>query len=267
MVSPQLMPREWSYTLGNERDISPKPDMEDFQDTKVNKMEFRSNPLLRGLNVALIAAGLMTGASLLVPAANAQDTTPAETAPAAPAAPAGSWVKLCNVEEESGIEVCVISQELRDSNTAQLIASVTVREIPEKPTVLIIAVPTGVLLPPGMRVQIDQSEPKAAQYAICFPNACIARMDIDDAYISALKAGGQLGIAVMGGDRQQVGFPVSLVGFTKAYDGEATDQADYEQTQRQLADIIRERAEEVRAAQEAEQSEGGDTPEAPAPTE
>ena len=235
----------------------------------MNKMEFRSNPLLRGLNIAAAATGLMAGAVLLSPHAVAQTTPEAAASEPAEAAPAGSWVKLCNKEEGAEIEVCVISQELRDSNTAQLVASVTIREIPDQPTVLIIAVPTGVLLPPGMRIQIDEAEAKPAEYAICFPNACIARMNIDAEYITALKAGGQLGIAVMGGDRQQVGFPVSLVGFTKAYDDPPTDQADYEQTQRQLADIIQERAEAARAAQEAEaaSSEGGDAAETPAPTE
>jgi invasion protein IalB len=226
-------------------------------------MEFKSNPLLRGLYIVAATAGLVAGAVFLSPGAIAQTTPAAPAGETAQTAPIGSWVKLCNTEEGTEVEICVISQELRDSNTAQLIASVTVREIPDQPAVLIIAVPTGVLLPPGMRVQIDQAEAKPAEYAICFPNACIARMEIDEEFIHAMKAGGQLGIAVMGGDRQQVGFPVSLVGFTKAYDGEATEQSEYEQTQRQLADIIRERAEAARAAQET----SGDTPATPAPSE
>jgi len=226
-------------------------------------MEFKSNPLLRGLTSTAATIGLVAGTIFTAPGAIAQ-TTPDVPAPlVAPTVPGGSWVKLCNKEEGAEIEICVVSQELRDANTAQLIASVTVREIPDQPAVLIIAVPTGVLLPPGMRVQIDQAEAKEAEYAICFPNACIARMNIDDDYIHAMKAGGQLGIAVMGGDRQQVGFPVSLVGFTKAYDGGPTDQVEYEQTQSQLAEIIRERAEAARAAQEAE----GETPANPAPAE
>ena len=231
----------------------------------MKKMKFETKHLVKGLNASVAAIGLFAGAILMTPlVVNAQETTPAAEA-TPPAGPAGSWVKLCNTEETSDTEVCVISQELRDPNTGQLVASVTIREIPDQPKVLIIAVPTGVLLPPGMRIQIDQAEPKPAEYAICFPNACVARMNVDENYINALKAGGLLGITVMGGDRQQVGFPVSLVGFTKAYDEPATEQEEYEQTQRQLADIIRQRAEAARAAQEAQSSE--ETPATPAPAE
>lgn len=214
-----------------------------------------SSYLAKGVAVSAMALGLMAGQ---VYAQDNSNTEGENSEAAAPAAPTGSWVKLCNKDENLEKEVCVVSQELRDPNTAQLVASATIRLIEGEQKVLILAVPTGVLIPPGMRVQIDQAEPKKADYAICFPNACVARMLIDDAYISSLKNGGQLGIAVMGGDQQQVGFPLSLVGFTKAYDGDATPQAEYEQTQQQLADIIRQRAEAARAAQQ-EQAEGDGT--------
>ena len=112
-----------------------------------------------------------------------KQTAPAAPAPAAPQAPVAQdpnvtqavgvptpWTKICSKDPQANKEICLITQEIR-AETGQFLASVAVREVQDDPKKqFIIAVPPGMLLQPGMRVIIDQGQPAAARFAICFPN-------------------------------------------------------------------------------------------------
>ena len=214
------------------------------------------------LAVAFAAAAIYAGSALYSETAIAQDTQ----APAADEVPPNAWAKLCSHDEQIGKEICVVSQELRSADNGQLVASMSIRLVEEEKNVLIIAVPTGVILPPGLQVRIDQNEPVGANFTICFPNACVARMELADEFITAMKKGNQIGIAVIDGSQQTIGFPISLVGFTAAFDGPATDPEAYAQTQRNLIEAIQARAAQDRAAQGIQEGGAGEA-NPPAPTE
>ena len=200
----------------------------------------------RGLAVAAFAIGVPLGAS-------AQ-----EGEAAAPPTPEAPWAKLCNVDPSTGKELCLTLQEIR-ADTGQFIASATIRTIAgEAKKSLITAVPPGMLLQPGLRVQIDDAAPTDIKYGICFPNACYAELEVDDEFVAKLKAGGKLTITTLNQQAKPVNFPMTLSGFTKAYDGKGLDQAAQQARESELADALARRAENARQKLiEQQQKESG----------
>lgn len=193
---------------------------------------------------AAAAFGLMSSAAL------AQDA--AAPAPAPEAAPvagqtASQWVKLCGNDPSVNKEICFIQRELR-SDTGQFLASAGIREVKgEARKVLLVQTPVGMLIQPGMRVQIDKGKQEAAKYTICLQNACFAELPINDDFVSSAKKGGELVLTTLNQQAKAVSFKLSLSGFTAAYDGPAIDTAALQRQQQEL------QAELQRKAKEAQQ--------------
>jgi invasion protein IalB len=190
--------------------------------------------------------------------AGAQEAeAPAEAAPAPPEGPP-SWAKLCNPDPATGKQLCLTIQEIR-ADTGQFIASATVRTIEgDAKKSLITAVPPGMLLQPGLRIQIDDGEQQEMKYGICFPNACYGELEINDDFITKLKAGGRLTLTTLNQQAKPVNFPMTLAGFTKAYDGAGLDTAALQQRENELQDALTRRAESARQKLiEQQQKEGG----------
>lgn len=201
----------------------------------------------------------LSGAAALMALASgtafAQDATP--KAPPAPKAqqdgqgaaanvPESNWVKFCNTDPNSKKQVCLVTQELRTDN-GQLMASVAIRDIKgEARRLFMIAVPPGMLIQPGLRVQIDNGKQDQAKYSICFPNACYAELVASDQMVSALKKGNQLMLITLNQQGKPVPFPMSLKNFGKVYDGPAIDPAELQRQQQQLQSELEKKAEAAR---------------------
>ena len=87
----------------------------------------------------------------------------------------------------------------------------------------IIGVPPGMLIQPGIQVQIDMGKQMPLMYSICFPNTCFADLDITADFVKTVRGGKQLTISAVNQGAQSISFPISLAGFTKAYDGAGVD--------------------------------------------
>lgn len=184
-------------------------------------------------------AGLSIAAAVFAaaPGALAQTVEPAADSP---------WVKVCNTDPQSKKEICVVTQELR-TDTGQFLASVAVREIGgEARKTLLIAVPPGMLIQPGLRVQVDAGKQNEAKYGICYPNACYSELVINDEFIGSMKKGNALILTTLNQQAKQVPFQLTLAGFTKVYDGAPIDAAALQQKQQQLQSELQKRAEEAR---------------------
>ena len=156
------------------------------------------------------------------------------------------WVKVCNTDPNVNKEICLITQELRTA-TGQFLSSVAVREIAgEARKTLLIAVPTGMLIQPGLRVQVDAGKQTEAKYGICFPNACYSELVIDDAFVVQLKKGTKLVLTTLNQQAKPVPLELTLAGFTKVYDGAPMDVAEIEKKQEQLQNELQRRADEAR---------------------
>ena len=114
-----------------------------------------------------------TAAVLFAIPAAAQDTSQqgGQTDQPAPAAQP-EWIKICSENPKDKTKVCVVTRERR-AVTGQLLAAVSLREVKDK-KILVTAVPPGMLLRPGLQIQIDNRKPTNATYSICFPNLCFA---------------------------------------------------------------------------------------------
>lgn len=201
----------------------------------------------------VVAAAL--GAAALTAPAHAQDAA-APNAPAADQAAgqaqtaganANDWIKLCGEDKNAKKQICFVQRELR-TDSGQFLASAGVRSVDgESRRILLLQTPVGMLIQPGMRVQVDNGKQDAAKYTICFPNACFAELPITDAVIAAMKKGNDLVLTTLNQQAKAVSFKLSLKGFTSAYDGPAIDTAALKRQQDAL------QAELQRKAKEAQQ--------------
>ena len=182
-----------------------------------------------------MAAGAAAVASLT--------TVPVAAQPAAET----PWVKICNTDPNSQKKVCLITQELR-TDTGQFLASVAIREVEgEQRRRLLVSVPVGMLLQPGMQLQIDAKNPVEAKYSICFPNACYAELPLDgDGFVKELKAGGKLRVTALNQQAKPVPFEMSLVGFTATYDGAGMAPQELQARNEALQQELNRKAEEAR---------------------
>jgi invasion protein IalB len=211
------------------------------------------------------AAAIAAGAALMLAYGEAQAQqpqprpAPPAAGPAVPSAPAPApqagptanaaqpeWVKICNTDPASKKEVCLISRDVR-AETGQTIASVALREIKGEPKrFFLAAMPPGLLIQPGIRIVVDQKEPQAGKFSICFPNACYAEVEVKDDFVPSLKKGQQIVVQAMNQQAKTIGFPVTLAGFTKAYDGAPLDPKMVADQQKRLQEELTRRAEEAR---------------------
>lgn len=189
-----------------------------------------------------IAASAVAAASVAIISSSALAQAPAAPAGAA----AKTWVKVCSEDPKSKKKLCMIAQELR-AETGQFLASVALREIEgQKRKSLVVAITPGMLLRPGLSIQIDKGKQNKGAYGICFPNACYAEIVVDAAYIAKMKKGAKLSLTTLNQQAQPVRFDMTLKGFTSAYDGAPVDPKQVANDQKKLQDMLRKRAEEQR---------------------
>jgi len=166
-----------------------------------------------------------------------------------------AWIKVCNTDPRQNKEFCQISQQLR-TDSGQFLASLAIRETPgEARKLLVAAIPVGMLLQPGVQLQIDGAQPQTARYSICFPNACYAELPVDSNYITKLKRGGKLQVTTINQQAKQVRFDMTLIGFTAAYDGEGTNPEELQRKQADLQKELERKAQEARDRLVAQQRE------------
>ncbi len=248
-------------------------------------MSFSAKSALRlGAGLALLLAPAVAFAQQQQQQRPAQQR-PAQQ-PAAPAAPAQAeqgaansaenlaavqtpWVKLCDqvpVDERTPPttkKLCMVVQETRAEN-GQMLASVQIRDLEGEKPRLIIAVPVGMSLQPGIRVVLEgqgQAQPQAMRYEVCLPNACFAQMEIQPEFLNRMKRSNQLSIQVVNMNNRAISLGMSLQGFQASYDGAPVDPQAYEEQQRRLQAELQRRGEEAqRRLQEQQQRQQGSAP-------
>jgi invasion protein IalB len=137
---------------------------------------------------------------------------------AAEAAPASKWVKVCEAD------ACNTMQRIVGPN-GDLVASVTIRQAKGDPKVqFIVSMPLGLSITAGVTVKIDDTAKLPLKFGICLPAGCYAEAGSDQTLVNALKAGGKL-IVVAESRGKAIALPITLAGFTKAYDGKGVDVA------------------------------------------
>ncbi len=186
-------------------------------------------------NTKMIMTQLFAGAAFAVGtlsggAAVAQD---------AGAAPQG-WFKVCAKQEDN--DICNV-QNIVTADSGQLLTAVSLIEVKGKVTkkVLQISVPTGRLIAAGIGMQIGQNKPTKVEYAICFPDRCIAESTLSNELIAALKKGADLTLTSVNFQNKPNPLKISLAGFGAAYDGPGMKQSDLEAQNKKLQEEMTKR--------------------------
>lgn len=219
------------------------------------------------LGAALVALSMAAAGSAVAQQQGGDKGAPPAGMTAKPST--NPWFKLCTknkVANDQEIEQCLTTLEVRDDESAQILVSVSVlinKSAPEgtKDVVLFVA-PVGVFLPPGLEAQIDDQPVQKVPFMVCSPQNCLAQIEATDEIIEKLKKGSELKIAVVNPRRQKVSFPVTLSGFTNAFDGQPMSREEYEKRQQALDSKIREfiekRREQIEDAQKKQQEQQGE---------
>lgn len=142
-------------------------------------------------------------------------------APVAPARAAddgqtfGDWkVKCETIDAAGGKKQCFLFQEVSlEAGKPMLNASVGYLGKDNKP-MIILTVPLGVFIPPGVGIKIDDTEPVTFHMQICAPDGCQAAAVVDDALLDRLRKGTAAKVAFLNAKRKEVVLSLSLKGFT-----------------------------------------------------
>jgi invasion protein IalB len=145
------------------------------------------------------------------------------------AAPQSAWVKVCQTNPTSGKESCNVSQQLIERQ--RFIASFSVQPLPDKAGQFGVAafVPLNVFIPEGIAFLVDKKKEGAIPYVFCkpadqeTPEGCAANGVLGEEFLAALRRGNELGLGIVNTKGQQLVIKMTLVGFSKVYDGEGLD--------------------------------------------
>lgn len=204
------------------------------------------------------------------PAAKAAAPSPAAGAAAAAPANQSAWVKLCEKapfagkdkdgkEERIEKNICLTHHERLDGNSGMVLVSAAVRQIEgvDKQH-LMVMVPLGMALPPGMQAAVYPKEmwdkiqknekvddtalkPIKLAYNLCHSAGCTAEVETTPEIMKELKAGAGLIVYTMGGAGEPIAFPVPLLGFDAALAGAPVDNVEYSKARRALMEQIGQR--------------------------
>jgi invasion protein IalB len=151
--------------------------------------------------------------------------------------PPRGWFKACSKQED--IDICNV-QNIVLADTGQLITGVSLIEVKGKVNrkVFQVTVPTGRMMMPGIGMQVDGGKAQKVDYAVCFPDRCVAEVPMTDALVASFKKGTELTLTSVNFQNQPNPIKVSLAGFTNAFDGAPLQQADIEDRQKKLQEFV-----------------------------
>lgn len=128
------------------------------------------------------------------------------------------WVIRCGKANEAApVKPCVMGQSLAFKDAEKPIMQILVGILKaDQKAIIVFTVPLGVRLPPGLSLQVDQTEEIKMPYQQCIKGGCRARLVIDRKLEAALKAGLQGTATFVNGAGREVVLKISLKGFTAA---------------------------------------------------
>ncbi|MCB1790251.1 MAG: invasion associated locus B family protein [Gammaproteobacteria bacterium] len=133
----------------------------------------------------------------------------------------GDWGYQCEKAPNGEGDFCYVFQNVTKKDTQQLVLGARVAYRPEqKDPLLVVTVPLGTLLPPGAALVLDGVEgvePLKLPFFLCAAEGCTTvATGMPSALIEAMKKAEMASIRIAAPNKQVVGLPLSLKGFTKA---------------------------------------------------
>ena len=129
----------------------------------------------------------------------------------------GDWGRQCNTTP-AGDELCFIFQNFHKEDTKQRLMSVRVfSPKDQKQPAMAVTLPLGIFLPAGASMMMNDVELVKMAYLVCTQEGCVTVPTLlADDVVTALKKGVEVSVRFAALNKQVIGLPVSLMGFTKA---------------------------------------------------
>jgi invasion protein IalB len=157
------------------------------------------------------------------------------SASAQQAATTDEWVKVCHTDEKQKKEICKTAFDLRTAG-GQFLASIAVVEASGEARKFIdLIMPTGLLLQPGVKLQVDQSKAEDGKYGMCAADGCIAQLVASDGLVGQMKKGTTLTVTAQSQSDAPVEFAFPLATFKAANEGKAMDEAALKKREEAIA--------------------------------
>lgn len=133
------------------------------------------------------------------------------------AADGESWSVTCDTAGETAR--CTMLQNLVTQNEPQQrLLTVFVQTDPAGTRTLLLALPHGLFLPSGAQIQIDGGEATRLVIQTSDANGAYAGAEMTAELLAALRQGRTLTVTFQSAQRQTIAVPVTLSGFSAAYE-------------------------------------------------
>jgi invasion protein IalB len=112
---------------------------------------------------------------------------------------------------------CHVFQDLLQKESGKRVLHIAIGYLPgKKPLAMIITLPLGISLPPGLSMRIDEKNGKQVPLQACFTNGCQTAFELEPAWQKKLMAGKNAEVIFYNIRNQAISIPVSLKGITAA---------------------------------------------------
>ncbi|WP_162913913.1 invasion associated locus B family protein [Taklimakanibacter lacteus] len=171
--------------------------------------------------LAVLLAGLVPAG--VADAAAQEATQPADQKQAQPAPqkaqpPRVAWIASCTSPGRGQPQECAMEQRAIAKENGQLIGLVSIRVPSEtRKPVTMIQLPLNLFLPAGVNVDVDGDMTQNQSFQTCNQTGCFVGFPISDTLLKQLFNGGKLNVTFQYLDKKPVTLPMSLEGFTDAY--------------------------------------------------
>ena len=167
------------------------------------------NGNLTGLGAAL--AVLLAGFALSFPTV-AQEAGASDNA--------RNWSVVCRSAGREETLACTMEQQIIVRETGRRLARLTIKTTKATEAgfaSMLLQVPLGLSIADGLTMQVDQAAPVTIPIQTCDANGCYGGHIVDQALLSALRAGSQLVLSFFDLQKQKIDVNFTLAGFTAAY--------------------------------------------------
>lgn len=134
--------------------------------------------------------------------------------------PVASWLVNCSPTADGSSMLCLMSQTFNDTKSKQRIMAISIRPQPTDKTkrpLLALALPHGLHFPSGANYKVDDQPAVPITLQTSDPNGVYTATPLGPKTIAAMKKGNAITITMFTRDQKQLSIPVSLVGFTAAF--------------------------------------------------
>jgi invasion protein IalB len=179
--------------------------------------------VITAILVVLGLGGLYIYKSGLIESSSAKAATEGDTVSTDPAAgaeaPKGSqWATRCDEPKDGKPAHCEAFQSLTVTDTKQRFMEVAFAHPKDTmETAVAIVMPLGIVVSAGGTLQADEDpEGKKFQILTCVPEGCIARFNLDDAFMTKLKSAKTMTVGMAEASGKPMNVKLSLEGFSDA---------------------------------------------------